>query len=161
MTYDILNAADHHLRNQACPLIIRTQLVMAFHSKSLSKLIQASGDVVDIEFLHLSYAEKNDLYFRDVAVCRNQRRYIIARSSIPSSSFHFFEHRFSIANQFPLGYFLFYGKGNIRINFKVEFSLTPPLWFLNDYPKKRFVIIRRSRWQMDKQHFLDLEEIFI
>ena len=161
MTYDILNAADHVHRNQACPLIIRDQLMMAFHSKSLSKRMQALGDAVDIEVLEMAYDAKHDLYFRDVAVCRNQSRYIIARTSIPSNSYRFFEQSFSITNQFPLGYFLFFGKGNIRTTFKVELSHTPPTWFLKDYPDTSFVILRRSRWQMNQHYHLDLEEVLI
>ena len=161
MKYDILNAADNPSRKQYCPLIIREKLLMAFHSKSLSKYMQSLGDEVDIEFLGLTHDEQRNLYFRDVAVCRNEQRYIIARTTIPENSYTFFEQRFSIANQFPLGYFLFFGQGNIRTSFKLVFLNNPPVWFLNFYPNIKFVILRSSRWQMNQYYHLDLEEIFI
>ncbi|NDH08489.1 MAG: hypothetical protein EBY16_02505 [Gammaproteobacteria bacterium] len=161
MIYDILNAADHQSRNQYCPLVIREQLMMVFHSKSLSKRIQYLGDEVSIEFFNLSYNELQDVYFRDVAVCRNQKHYIMARTTIPSNSYRFFEQRFSIANQFPLGYFLFFGHGNLRIFFKIEFTYQPPDWFASIYPDIKFVIKRCSRWQMNQNNHLDLEEIFL
>ena len=161
MKYDILNAADNPARKQFCPLIIREKLLMAYHSKSLSKYMQFLGDEVDIEFLGLTHDEQRNLYFRDVAVCRNEQRYIIARTTIPENSYMFFEQRFSIANQFPLGYFLFFGQGNIRTSFKLLFSNNPPAWFLSIYPNIKFVMLRCSRWQMNQNYQLDLEEVFI
>ena len=161
MIYDILNAADHRNRNQSCPLVIRELLMMVFHRKSLSKRMQYLGDEVSIECFNLSYHLQQDAYYRDVAVCRNQKHYILARTTIPSNSYQFFEQHFSMSNQFPLGYFLFYGPGNVRISFKIVFSYQVPSWFSSLYPKIRFVIKRCSRWQLNQNNHLDLEEIFL
>ena len=94
MIYDILNVADHRSRNQSCPLVMRELLMMVFHSISLSKRMQYLGDEVSIECFNLSYHLQQDAYYRDVAVCRNQKHFILARTTLLSNSYQFFEQHF-------------------------------------------------------------------
>lgn len=160
MNYDILNAADHPFRQQSCPLVIYDQLMIAFHSKSLSKNMQALGYRIDVQFLNLSHDEELDCYVRDVAVCRNNIPYIFARTKIPQNAYDYFQRAFSINNHFPLGYFLFYGKDNVRTHFEFSFSKQLPAWFLT-YEARQFALIRRSRWQMSQHYYLELEEVLV